>query len=113
MTIESNGVHISLDVEWRGACDFGTDLDFTISLWCVLSINNDNGQLVIDIGLVDIDISTWDVIKCTLLAVPVVGTLVTLLVVAIGEALPSFLSGSSHSISVKGTSPPCRTARRS
>ena len=106
VTTESDGVHISLDVEWRGACDFGTDLGFTISIWCVLSINNDNGQLVIDIVLVDIDISTWDEIKCTLLAIPIVGTVVTLIVVAIGEALPSFLSGSSHSISIKGTSPP-------
>lgn len=104
VTIESNGVHISIDVVWQGACDFGTDLSFTVTLWCSLSI--DNGQLAIDIGPADVDISTWDEIKCTLLAVPVVGTLVTLIVVAIGEALPSFLTGSSHTISIKGTSPP-------
>jgi hypothetical protein len=101
---DGDTVEISVDVKWDGACDFDTDLDFTLTILCGLTL--ENGTLVIATTPVQIEVSDWDELKCALLAVPVVGTIINLIVDAIANGLSSFLSGTSRSVLVSGTTSP-------
>jgi hypothetical protein len=101
---DSSGIQISVDCVAQAACDFGIDLDFSLRIAADPSIVD--GRLVIEGILLDIDVSTWDEVKCALVAVPGWGTVFTLLGEAILEVLPSFLAWQELDYSLGSTTNP-------
>jgi hypothetical protein len=101
---DASGIQISVSCVAQAACNFGLDLGFNLKIAADPTIVD--GRLVIAGILLDVDVSTWDEVKCVLVAVPGWGTVFTLLGEAILEVLPSFLAWQELEYSLGSTSNP-------
>jgi hypothetical protein len=88
---DTDSVEVDIDCVWQGACNFNTDLSFTAKVSGTPTITD--GRMTIQTSGIEFDVSTWDEIKCVVLAIPVLGTVITLGVEAVLELYASFSMG--------------------